>query len=124
MVTVSNDTIVEDSLSEFINSNEVVQTYRFFVYGLPNEEEISLLARGLFFQFEKLPVKGEAIVTAEEIDENKAVAFNLFRGAVLTFAFATKEDMEDMVKGIILDGLDYLRYKVDYLGAKEVESNV
>ena len=118
------DIEIERDLLDFINANEVVQTYRFLIYGLPEEHEVALLARGLFLQFLGKLEKGEALVVAEEISEERAVAFNWYRGAILTFAFATQEDLETIVKDTILDGLDYLRYKTEYLGAKEVTSDV
>jgi len=119
-----NDIEIERDLLDFINANETVQTYRFLIFGLPEEPEVAMLARGLYVQFLGKLEKGDALVVAEEISEERAVAFNCYRGAILTFAFATQEDLETIVKTIILDGIEYLRYKAEYLGAKEVKSNV
>ena len=115
--------MIVEELDEFINSHDVVQTYQFLIYGVPTEEEISLLARGLFFQFQDNPEE-KAIVVAQHIDEETAVALNQYRGVVLTFAFASRKKKEPLIRTIVLDGIEYLRYKAEYLGTRECASNV
>lgn len=113
-----------EELDEFINKNGIVQTYRFFVYGEPNTEEVDMLIRGLLFQFLEASKDYLTMVVAEKVDEDSAVLFNKYRGVVLTFAFATKDKPEELVENVILDGLEYLRFKAEYLGTKERVSNV
>lgn len=115
-----------EELSDFINSHENVSTHRFMIYGLPTEEEIAIIVKGLFVQLDTMGVnlKREGMIFVEEVDEETAVIFNQYRGVTLTFALSSKKDLSEPIKIIVLDGLEYLRYKSKYLGSEESVNNV
>lgn len=115
-----------EELGDFINSHDNVTTHNFFIYGLPSEEEIGILVRGLYFQLDTLGVslKRNGMVFVEEIDEETAVAFEQYRGVALTFAVSSKKDVSEVIQMVVLDGLEYLRYKCDYLGSEISENYV
>jgi hypothetical protein len=96
-----------EELSDFINSHDHVSTHRFMIYGLPTEEEIAIIVKGLFFQLDTMGVnlKRQGMIFVEEVDEETAVVFNQYRGVALTFALSSKKDLSEAIKIIVLDGL-------------------
>ena len=113
-------------LNELLSKFEKVRTFTFFVFGSPNEEEIDVINRGLYFRIVHATeiLKERVVVIVEPILEEQANLLNCFQGTRMIFGIAQNDIDEQMVCDTILDGFKYLRYKADYLGMKETESNV
>ena len=68
---------------------------------------------------------GKIAIFFDEINEEQAVAYNVYQGTSLSFVFAGDfSSFEKEIKTVVLDGLEYLRYKVDYLGSYRSNSYV
>tara|TARA_A200000159_G_C7113423_1_gene251660 strand:- start:135 stop:503 length:369 start_codon:yes stop_codon:yes gene_type:complete len=113
-------------LNELLSKFEKVRTFTFFVFGSPNEEEIDIINRGLYFRIVHATeiLKERVVVIVEPILEEQANLLNCFQGTRMIFGIAQNNIDEKIVCETILDGFKYLRYKADYLGMKETESNV
>ena len=113
-------------LNELLSKFEKVRTFTFFVYGSPNEEELDIINRGLYFRIVHATeiLKERVVVIIEPILEEQANLLDCFQGTRMIFGIAQNNIDEEMVCDTILDGLKYLRYKAEYLGMKETESNV
>lgn len=105
---------------------EKVKTFTFFVYGSPNEEELDVINKGLYFKIVHATeiIKERVVVIVEPILEEQANLLNCFQGTRMIFGIAQNDIDEEVVQDTILDGFKYLRYKAEYLGMKETESNV
>lgn len=113
-------------LNELLAKFEKVRTFTFFIYGSPKEEEIDIVNRGLYFRIVHATeiLKERVVVIIENIEEEQANLLNCYQGTRIIFGIAQNNLDEEIIKDTILDGLQYLRYKADYLGMKETESNV
>tara|TARA_R100000231_G_scaffold139321_2_gene120174 strand:+ start:19909 stop:20268 length:360 start_codon:yes stop_codon:yes gene_type:complete len=113
-------------LNELLAKFEKVRTFNFFVYGSPNEEEIEVINKGLYYRIVHATeiIKERVVVIIEPICEEKANLLNCYQGTRMVFGIAQNDIDEDVVAKTILEGLEYLRYKAQYLGMKETESNV
>tara|TARA_R100001015_G_C4596802_1_gene151985 strand:- start:429 stop:767 length:339 start_codon:yes stop_codon:yes gene_type:complete len=109
-------------LNEFLDNNPNTVGYRFVIYGHPTEEEIGLLSKGLYFQLESHDV--DVFLMIEVIDEKAAKAFDSYQGTFLSFVLGSRDNYEEMIRDIILGGIQFLRYKGEYLGKKERNINV
>ena len=105
---------------------EKVKTFTFFVYGSPNEEELDVINKGLYFKIVHATeiIKERVVVIIEPILEEQANLLNCFQGTRMIFGIAQNDIDEEIVQDTILDSFKYLRYKAEYLGMKETESNV
>ncbi len=113
-------------LNELLAKFEKVRTFTFFIFGNPSQEEIEIVNRGLFFRIVHATEirKERVVVIVENIEEEQANLLNCYQGTRIIFGVAENELDEEIIKDTILDGFQYLRYKADYLGMKETESNV
>jgi hypothetical protein len=65
------------------------------------------------------------IVLYDPINEEEARAWGVYQGTSLEFIFAKDNIyLEKDIERIILEGIDYLRYKAEYLGSTSSDSNV
>ena len=102
-------------IQEWIERYGSATSFNFIVYGDIKHEEVDLLIKGLIVQLEDKQAKSMAVFF-DPITEEQAVAWKMYRGSTLTFVLAGElEHLEPMVSHIILDGLEYLRYKSEYL---------
>lgn len=121
------------SLDDYVNTHSKSYLHKVMIYGKPTEEEIHLLIRGIAFMMLKTK-QLDVIATTEEggmalsidfIGEKEAVAFNGYQGTLLQLIFLeSNEELDDTIKTLLCDGLDFLRYKYDYLGMFERVSDV
>jgi len=115
-----------NELDDYINTRSRVVTFQFFIFGHISEDDITMRTQGLFIQLklQEYPTNDDNIVFAELIDEEKAKAYDCWQGVSLTFGFTSLTlSAEPVVRDTVVDGLMFLRYRYDYLGAKERESN-
>jgi hypothetical protein len=110
-------------VQKWIEHHGVATSFTFLVYGEMQSQEVDLLIKGLIFRVDvDIP---KMAIFFDVITEDQAVAWNTYRGTTITFVFAgDKLDIEEEVRYIILDGLEYLRYKADYLCSSRGESFV
>ena len=113
-------------LNDLLNKYEKVKTYTFFVYGTPTEEHIEIINRGLYYRvIAGTPVvKERTILVVESIDEEQANLLNCYQGTKLIFAFAQNDIDGELIHLTITEGLEYLRFRCEFMGMKETESNV
>tara|TARA_Y100000004_G_C8863240_1_gene390005 strand:- start:403 stop:771 length:369 start_codon:yes stop_codon:yes gene_type:complete len=113
-------------LNELLAKFEKVRTFNFFVYGEPNEEEVDIINKGLYFRIVHATeiLKERVVVIIEPILEEQAKLLSCYQGTRMIFGIAQNNIDEEVVSNTILDGFEYLRYKAEYLGMKETESNV
>jgi hypothetical protein len=113
-------------LNELLNEYNKVRTYTFFVYGVPTEEHIEIINRGLYYRVvagTKI-VKERTVLIVETIDEEQANFLGCYQGTKLIFAFAQNDIDGELIQGTILEGLEYLRFKCEFVGTRETEANV
>lgn len=118
MSNTTNDIEGDGVLESFLSTHGKIQVHNFLIYGKPINEELDLLVKGLCVQLNLMDLlKKDICVFTENIDEEKAVAYKLFQGTLVTFAFTELEDLTPVVQTVIEDGLLFLRYKNEYLGS-------
>tara|TARA_R100000482_G_C5128507_1_gene150278 strand:- start:1120 stop:1479 length:360 start_codon:yes stop_codon:yes gene_type:complete len=110
-------------IQKWIERHGVATSFTFIVYADISDEEVELLIKGLVVQITE-HAKSMAVFF-DKINEEQAVAWNVYRGTSLTFVFAgDKEEIEPIIKHIIEDGLEYLKYKAEYLSMNRSVSHV
>tara|TARA_Y100000114_G_scaffold76603_1_gene70293 strand:+ start:848 stop:1216 length:369 start_codon:yes stop_codon:yes gene_type:complete len=111
-------------IPEWIEKYGYVDIFSFFAYGKLSQDDVDLLIKGLmiasdFNTFDKIAI------AFDYIGEDEARAVMKYRGTSIKFIFAGGYAVvEDMLTTTILDGIDYLRFKGDYVGHTRGESNV
>ena len=111
-------------IQEWIENHGAATSFNFIIYGDINHDEVELLIKGLIVQLEVKDAQSMAVFF-DPIDEKQAVAWKMYRGTTLTFVFAgDKGNLEEMVSHIILDGLEYLRFKAEYIQSNRSVSYV
>jgi len=116
----------DETIVEWIDRYGNATSFNFIVYGIIKDEDINMLMRGVMFQLlmDKQSIAAPWIVT-DEIDEEKAVAMKTFQGMSVSFVFGGEVLMiEETIKKLVSDGLDYLRFKNEYLGYHLCDSHV
>ena len=116
----------DEQIQEWIENHGQATSFTFIIYGEPNDEELDIIIKGLII-FLQLPEDylGKVAIFNDPIIEEQAIAWDVYRGTSLCFVFAGDfKKKEDIVKKLVLDGLDYLRYKCEYLGMYSSESYV
>lgn len=113
-------------LNELLAEYEKVRTFTFFIYGEPSEEELDIVNRGLYYRIVHSTeiIKERVVMIIEKIEEEQANLLDCFQGTRMILGIAQNNLDEQIIESTILDGLHYLRYKAEYLGMKETESNV
>jgi hypothetical protein len=113
-------------LNALLSKHGKIKTFTFFVYGKPTEEEIDLVNRGLYFRIILATRidKETSVMLAEEIDEDAAKQLDCYQGTRLVFAFAQDNIDNALVSETIMEGLDFIRYKADFIGVKETVEDV
>lgn len=115
----------DEVIQQWITEKGKATSFTFIVYGQLKEEECTTLVRGLTFFLEVNQEIIEMVAFLDKIDEKQAVAWNTFQGTSLSLVFAgDKLYLEEQITEVIQDGLDYLKYKNDYLGSKISDSHV
>jgi len=111
-------------IPEWIEKYGYVDIFSFFAHGELTQEDVDLLIKGLMITADYNTFDKVAIVF-DYITEKEARALMKYRGTSIKFIFAGGYAVvEDILKTIILDGIDYLRYKGEYNGHTKGESNV
>ena len=116
----------DEQIQEWIENHGQATSFTFIIYGEPTDEELDIIIKGLII-FLQLPEDylGKVAIFNDSIIEEQAIAWDVYRGTSLSFVFAGEfKKKEDIVKKLVLDGLDYLRYKCEYLGMYSSESYV
>jgi len=116
----------DSEITNWLNQYGVVTSFNFIAYGSLSDDDKDLLIKGLVVRLTPIVEKGKMAVLYDDIDEEKAVATNTFQGTSLNFLFAGEIDEQTslIIENTILEGLTYLRYKGDFLGANRSVSNV
>lgn len=111
-------------IQKWIEQHGVATSFTFMAYGKLSHDEVNLLVKGLIVQLEDFD-DNKMAVFFDEVSEEQAVAWNIYRGTSITFVFAGDETLiEEIIKTIICDGLEYLRYKAEYISSHRSVSHV
>jgi len=115
----------DKEIQNWIESHGVATSFTFIVYGDLLQEEVDLLIKGLVIMLEdEIHTKSMAIFF-DKISEEEAVAWKVYRGTSLSFVFAGDViQLEPVIQMVIGDGLEYLRYKSEYISSKRSYSYV
>tara|TARA_B100000963_G_C22567988_1_gene644660 strand:- start:577 stop:945 length:369 start_codon:yes stop_codon:yes gene_type:complete len=111
-------------IPEWIEKYGYVDIFSFFAYGKLSQDDVDLLIKGLmiasdFNTFDKIAI------AFDYIGEDEARAVMKYRGTSIKFVFAGGYAVvEDLLIFTVLDGINYLRFKGDYVGYTRGESNV
>lgn len=113
-------------LNALLEEYGAVRTFNFFIYGEPTTEEIEVINRGLYFRIVHATqvFKERVVVIIETINEEQANQLNCYRGTRMIMGIAQNDLDEEIISQTTLEGLEYLRFKADYLGMKESVSDV
>lgn len=117
----------DETIQEWIDLHGTITCFSFIVYGMLDEENIKLLSRGLAFALIDILATNQfhLALSHENIDEEKAVALNQFQGTSINFIFGGDLSKEEKrIVSIVSDGLDFLRFKNEFLGTEVCESHV
>tara|TARA_R110002167_G_scaffold138444_2_gene325651 strand:- start:175 stop:534 length:360 start_codon:yes stop_codon:yes gene_type:complete len=108
----------DEQIQHWIADHGTATSFTFIVYSKIQEFEVDLLIRGLVLSLHLPPeFESKIAIFYDNIDEEQAVAWKAYRGTSISFVFAGDfSDLEKEIKQIVLEGLEYLRYKSDYLG--------
>lgn len=108
-----------------ISEHGFVTTLNFLIYGQLCLEDANMLSLGvvpkMLLVLEK---KHPYLVMIDYIDEDDARAFGLYQGTKMTFVFAGNLPHQDSLAEHIGQGIDFLRYKFEYLGVGKCDSGV
>lgn len=114
----------DEQIQLWIENHGLATSFTFLVYGEVKQKEIDLLIKGLVVCLDEIE-SGKIAIFYDSINEEQAVAWDVFQGTSISFVFAGDfSSYEKDIKTVVLDGLDYLRYKVDYLGTYRSDSFV
>mgnify|MGYP003141875924 CR=1 FL=1 len=114
----------DEQIQHWIETHGLATSFTFVVYGELKQHEVDLLIKGLIVCLDELE-HGKIAIFFDSINEEQAVAWNVYQGTSLSFVFAGNfEDFEEDIKMVVLDGLEYLRYKAEYLGRYRSNSYV
>ena len=115
----------EPLVTEWLEKYDNVTSFSFMVFFKLTEEEMMLLSKGLTVRLLFLSKNGEFALVHDEVDEELAKALGTYQGINLCFIFpGDYSDLEDMVQSTVLEGLEFLRLKGEYLGMAKVKDNV
>jgi len=117
----------DETIIKWIDMYGSATSFNFIIYGLINEEDVNMLMKGVMYQLIKTQPNHPRpmLIITDDIDEEKAVALKSFQGTSVSFVFGGEVLMiEDTIKKLVFDGLDYLRFKSDYLGHHLCDSHV
>lgn len=115
----------DEEIQSWIERHGVATSFTFIVYGDLLHEEVDLLIKGLIILLEDNSHKNSVAIFFDKITEEEAVAWKVYRGTSLSFVFAGDVlELEPVIKMIIEDGLEYLRYKSEYIASKRSYSYV
>ena len=117
--------ISDVNIQKWIEHHGTATSFTFMVYGDLSQIEADLLIKGLIYLMDSEAVNSKMAVYYDPIDEEKAVAWKTYRGTSLQFIFAGDViESEEIIKTIILDGLEFLKYKADYMGHNKSDNYV
>jgi len=115
----------DDIIQKWILEKGRATSFTFLIYGDLTDEQSEVLIRGLSFFLEINGSDSEMVASTEKIDEKRAVAWNTFQGTSLSIIFGgDRLSLEEHIIEVITDGLNYLRFKYDYLGSNLSDSHV
>ena len=115
----------DSEIQNWIQKHGVVSSFTFIVYGNIPQNDVDVLTQGLIFHLKDFLKIGEMIVLFDPINEHEARAWNVYQGTSIAFIVAKDTlHLEENIKEIILEGLEFLRFKADYLGSTSSDSNV
>lgn len=117
--------ITDVNIQKWIEHHGAATSFTFMVYGALKEIEANLLIKGLVYLIDHESVNSKMAVYYDPIDEEKAVAWEIYQGTSLQFIFAGDIiESEETIKTIILDGLEFLKYKAEYIGHNRSDNYV
>lgn len=114
----------DEQIQHWIENYGLATSFTFVIYGEMKQHEIDLLIKGLVLGLDEIE-NGKFAIFFDTINEEQAVAWNVYQGTSLSFVFAGDySSFEKEIKMVVLDGLEYLRYKAEYLGTYRSNSYV
>lgn len=114
----------DEQIQDWIENHGLATSFTFIVYGDLTQEEVDVLIKGLVLCLDEIE-SGRIAIFYDKIEEEQAVAWNVFQGTSLAFVFAGDFGaFEEDITQVVLDGLDYFRYKAEYLGIYRSNSYV
>lgn len=110
----------DELILEWVKKYDNLTSFSFMVYLHIDIEDIALLSKGvsahLMFENEN-PLHA---IIYDTVDLETAKALGTYQGTSVSFIFPGKcFEYEEVVKHVVISGLDYLRIKGEYLGATE-----
>tara|TARA_R100000231_G_scaffold134059_1_gene107340 strand:- start:1626 stop:1979 length:354 start_codon:yes stop_codon:yes gene_type:complete len=114
----------DEQIQHWIENYGLATSFTFVIYGDLKQYEVDLIIKGLVLGLDEIE-HGKIAIFFDTINEEQAVAWNVYQGSSLSFVFAGDfSAFEEEIKMLVLDGLKYLRYKADYLGTYRSNSYV
>jgi hypothetical protein len=114
----------DEQIQNWIENHGVATSYTFLIYGDVKQHEVDVLIKGLVVCLDEIE-QGKIAIFYDTINEEQAVAWEVYQGTSLSFVFAGDySSFENEIKTIVLEGLEYLRYKAEYLGTYRSDSFV
>jgi hypothetical protein len=115
----------DSEIQDWIQKHGVVSSFTFIVYGNILPPDVNVLTKGLIYHLQEYLSAGEMIVLYDPINEEEARAWNVYQGTSIAFIVAKDTiHLEEDIKKIVLEGLEFLRFKAEYLGSTNSDSNV
>jgi len=115
----------DEEVVGLINKYGFVTTLSFIAYGDIDLDEVNMLSLGLFSKFFAIAEKETPyVVIVDYITETQARAMNCFQGTKITFIFGGELAHEEAMVHLIGEGIEYLRFKFDFLGKGKCDYGV
>ena len=109
------------SISSWAEKYGSATTFSFMLYTESWNDEVTMLGNSMNISLYSEGLKSEFQILVEEIDTDKALALNNYRGTSLQFVFPnTVLHLEELVKETVDIYSDALAIKYSFLGSKEV----
>jgi hypothetical protein len=117
------DIMLDPEIQTWCEKYETVNTYSFMVYGDISDEEIEFVGGGVKIHLLSKGVDPPMMLFSKGIDEEEAKSLNIYRGNNVTVVVANCE-LSDYIIEIMLEGLNFLRFKCECLGTRQVTNYV
>lgn len=110
------DELIQSWLAKYDN----LTSFSFMAFLNVEEELLQFISKGLHLRLMIMNETGQFAIVHDTVDEQTAKALGTYQGTSFSLIFPGKySDFEDLVKTTVLEGMEFLRIKVEYLGMTE-----
>jgi len=110
------DELIQEWLSKYDN----LTSFSFMSFLNVEEELLQFVSKGLHLRLMIMNESEQFAIVHDTVDEQTAKALGTYQGTSFSIIFPGKySDHEELVKATVLEGMQFLRIKTEYLGMTE-----